>query len=161
MKTQIFNGALLTLHVVGLVLMAGSTLMDYVTFKTFWKLTDLGDNRSLGLLPLMARYGTFVRTGAALLILTGVSMLILSTHLLQHSWFKIKLVLVALLIMNGILVGNKQGSKLRKIIADNGADLIHQAAPVKSVLNSFYLIQLTLFFAIILFSVMKPGETQQ
>lgn len=161
MKTQIFNGALLTLHVVGLVLMAGSTLMDYVTFKTFWKLTDLGDNRSLGLLPLMARYGTFVRTGAALLILTGVSMLILSTHLLQHSWFKIKLALVALLIMNGILVGNKQGSKLRKIIADNGADLIHQAAPVKSVLNSFYLIQLTLFFAIILFSVMKPGETQQ
>jgi uncharacterized membrane protein len=156
MKTQIFLWALLALHLAGLVLMAGTTVIDYVTFKTFWKLADEGGNRFSGLLPLMARYGTFVRAGAALLILTGIGMLILSKDSWwQQSWFKIKMGLVALLIGNGIFIGNKQGSKLRKLIVDNGPDFIHQAKQVKSTLNNFYLIQLMIFFAIILISVVK------
>jgi len=156
MKTQIFLWALLTLHLSGLVLMAGTTVIDYVTFKTFLKLTDEGDNRFLGLLPLMARYGTFVRAGAALLVLSGIGMLILSKGFWwQQCWFKIKMGLVALLILNGILIGNKQGSKLRKIIADNGPDFINQVKHAKSTLNNFYLIQLMIFFAIILISIVK------
>ena len=155
MKTQFFIWALLALHLSGLVLMAGTTVIDYVTFKTFWKLTDEGDNRFLGLLPLMARYGTFVRTGVALLILSGIGMLILSKDIWwQQCWFKVKMGLVALLILNGIFIGNKQASKFRKIIADNGPDFINQAKHVKSTLNNFYLIQLMIFFAIILTSVL-------
>jgi len=162
MKTQIFLWALLALHLSGLVLMAGTTVIDYVTFKTFWKLTDAGDNRSLGLLPLMARYGTFVRAGGVLLILSGIGMLILSKDLWwQQCWFKIKMGLVALLILNGNFIGNKQGSKFRKIIADNGPDLIDQAKHVKSALNNFYLIQLMLFFAIILISIVKFDQCHQ
>jgi hypothetical protein len=61
-------------------------------------------------------------------------MLILSKDLWwQQWWFKIKMALVALLILNGILIGNKQGSKLRKLIADNGHDFIHRATHVKSI----------------------------
>ena len=156
MKTQIMLRLLLVVHLAGLVLMAGTTVIDYVTFKTFWKLTDEGENRPLGLLPLMARYGTFVRTGAALLIVTGTGMLILSKdYWWQQSWFKIKMGLVALLILNGIFIGNKQGSRLRKIIADNGPDFVQQATQVRSSLNNFYLIQLMLFFAIILVSIVR------
>lgn len=159
MKTQIFLWVLLALHLAGLVLMAGTTVIDYITFKTFWKLTDEGENRSLGLLPLMARYGTFVRAGAALLISTGTGILILSKDVWwQQCWFKIKMGLVALLILNGILIGNKQGSKLRKIIADHGPDFINQAKHVKSSLNNFYLIQLLIFFAIILISIVKFNQ---
>jgi hypothetical protein len=73
MKTQISLRILLALHIAGLVIMAGTTLIDYFTFKTFWKFADQGDRRSLGLLPLMAKYGGLVRTGAAIIIFTGIA----------------------------------------------------------------------------------------
>src|SRR5882762_2001125 len=154
MRTQIFLRVLLALHISGLIIMAGTTVIDYVTFKTFWKLTDQGDNRSLGLIPLMSKYGGLVRTGAAIIILTGIGMLVLVKGVWwELLWFKIKMALVIVLILNGMFVGNRQGLKFRKILADNGPDLIQQTTDLRTNLNRFYIIQLGIFFAIILVSV--------
>jgi hypothetical protein len=73
----------------------------------------------------------------------------------EQLWFKIKLALVVLLIGNGVFVGNKQGLKFRKLFTDNSPDLIQQTADIGANLNRFYLMQLTLFFAIVLVSVIK------
>jgi len=153
MNAPLFMRILLALHIMGLVIMAGTTVIDYVTFKTFWKLALSGDRPS-GLLPLMARYGILVRTGGALLLITGIMMLVAGNGVWwQQIWFRIKMLLVVLLVLNGMFVGNKQGHQFREAIAQNAVDLIDRTTPIKNTLNLFYVVQLTLFLFIILVSV--------
>lgn len=148
---------LLALHLCGLVIMAGTTVIDYVTFKTFCNLTDAGDHRAQGLLPLMERYGGLVRTGTAILILTGIGMFIIKSNWWEETWFKIKIALVLLLVLNGMFVGNTLGMKFRKLITDGGM-LSQAVTKVSTNLNRFYLLQLLLFLLIIIISAIRPGQ---
>lgn len=154
MKMYLILRVILALHIAGFVIMAGTTTIDFFTFKTFWKFA--GDGKSLGLLPLMEKYGTFVRTGGITVLLTGVTMFLLTKGIWwSHSWFRIKMLLVALLVLNGILVGNKQGHQLREIVRQHPTDFIAHTTAVKATLHWFYLIQLTIFFSILLLTVVK------
>lgn len=148
---------LLALHLCGLVLMAGTTVIDYFTFKTFCSLTGSGDGRAQGLLSLMARYGGFVRTGAVMLILTGVLMFAINSSWWEQLWFKIKLALALLLVLNGIFSGNNLGLKFRKLALDN-AVFTQKGAEVSAQLNRFYVLQLILFALLIAVSVIRPAR---
>lgn len=146
MKRQFIIRGLMILHVIGIVIMAGTTLIDYLTFHTFWKLAGPGDDRSLGLLPLMAQYGAFIRTGAVMLMITGVALLVLQkTNWRRQFWFKIKLGLFFLLLLNGILVGNTQGHRFRQTVTAHAADFAEYTQELRKKLNIFYSVQLTLF----------------
>ena len=155
MKTYLILRTLLALHIAGLVIMAGATVTDYLTFKTFWKFADHGDNRALSLLPLMAKYGGLVRTGAAILFLTGTGLLVMEGAWWEQLWFKVKMALVILLVLNGVFIGNKQGHKFREMIAGNAPDFIQRTTDIRGTLNRFYIIQLAIFFIIILVSAIK------
>jgi len=146
---------LLALHLCGLVLMAGTTVIDYFTFKTFCNLAGSGDSRAQGLLTVMARYGGLVRTGAVLLILTGVLMFAINSSWWEELWFKTKLALALLLVLNGIFVGNSLGLKFRKL-ALNNAVFAQQGDAVCTQLNRFYVLQLILFALLIAISVIRP-----
>jgi hypothetical protein len=147
---------LLALHLSGLVIMAGTTVVDYITYRTFWKSADRGDKNAAGLLPIMERYGGVVRTGAAVLVLTGIGMMILVKGVWgEQLWFRIKMGLVVILVLNGILAGNKQGGKLRQMIAAGSPDFLQQTAGIRARLNRFYLVQLAVFLLIIFISVLK------
>jgi hypothetical protein len=155
MKTYVIFRVLLALHITGIVIMAGTTMIDYLTFKTFWKFADQGDSRSLSLIPLMAKYGALIRTGAGTIILTGIMMLLLEKSAWWGALFKIKMVLFVLLVLNGLLVGNKQGHQLREIVSVHSADFIQHTISIRESMNRFYPLQLTLFFLIILISVIR------
>lgn len=155
MKMYFILRVLLALHITGIVIMAGTTMIDYLTFKTFWKFADQGDNRSLSLIPLMAKYGAFIRTGAGTMLLTGITMLILERSVWWDTGFKIKMVLVVLLVLNGLLVGNKQGHQLRDAVTLHSADFIQYTVSIRESMSRFYPLQLTLFFLIILISVIR------
>lgn len=155
MKMYFILRVLLALHITGIVIMAGTTMIDYLTFKTFWKFADQGDGRSLSLIPLMAKYGAFIRTGAATILLTGITLLILERSAWRDTGFKIKMVLVVLLVLNGLLVGNKQGHQLRDTVTAHSADFIQHTASIRESMSRFYPLQLTLFFLIILVSVIR------
>jgi hypothetical protein len=155
MKIYLVFRVLLALHITGIIMMAGTTMIDYLTFKTFWKFADQGDSRALSLIPLMAKYGTLIRTGAGTLILTGIMMLILEKNAWWETSFKIKMGLVALLVLNGLLVGNKQGHKLREAVTAHSADFIQHTIGIRESMDRFYPLQLTLFFLIILISVIR------
>jgi NADH:ubiquinone oxidoreductase subunit 6 (subunit J) len=135
--------------------MAGTTVVDYFTFRFFCKLTDEGDSRALGLLPIMSKYGLLVRTGAGIIILTGVTMLLLSKGIWQQPWFKIKTALVICLFLNGIFAGKKQGLTFRHLMNENGSHVFPNIQAIKANLHIFYLLQLSLFLAIILISMVK------
>ena len=161
MRTQIFLRILLTLHITGIVIMAGTSFIDYFTFKLFWKFADQGDTRSLGLLPLMSRYGEFVRIGGVIIIVTGLIMLLLVKGAWwQQSWFKIKMALVALVVLNGILFGNRLGTKFREVVVNSNTDFILQTLDLRIQLNRFYILQLSLFFVVILVSVCKFNHSE-
>lgn len=148
---------LLALHIGGIVMMAGTTLIDYLTFNTFWQLADAGDARALGLVPLMARYGLFIRAGAATILLTGLVLLLISRGVSwAQPWFRAKLGLVAVLVLHGILVGNKQGHLLREIVMTHAPDFLAFTADVRSNMNFFYPLQLALFFLTIVASISRP-----
>ena len=156
---QFFFRLLLALHIIGIVVMTGTTVVDYMTFKIFCKLADQRPDRSVGLLPVMSKFGVLVRAGAGTIILTGIGLLVLSKDILQQPWFHLKLVLVTGLFLHGILVGNPHGMRFRSLVADNNGHLLQEIASERAILDRFYIVQLALFLIIILVSVIAPGST--
>ena len=154
---NLFFRTLLVLHLCGLTIMAGTTIVDYFTFKTFCKLANTGGNTGHGLLPIMSRYGELVRIGAAILLFSGLAMLVQEKGVWQENWFKIKIGLVVLLVLNGMFVGNNLGLKFRKMIADD-AGTAQQITAIKGNLNLFYLSQLAIFLLIIMVSIIRADR---
>lgn len=146
----------LVLHLTGLILMAGTTFVDYITFKTFWKQFALERGKSLGLLEATGKFSRLIGIGAALLILTGIGMMAITKGVFgEQLWFRIKFGLVIIIIANGLLNGRRLGVKLRRTVADGGVNATLQTESLRSRLNWFHLIQLVLFLAIIFLSVFK------
>ena len=156
MKAHLVLRILLAFHLTGLTIMAGTTIIDFFTFKTFFRLIDHNDSKALNLLPLMSGYGSFVRAGAAILILTGAGMFLIMRGIWwDQLWFKIKIALVLLLVLNGMLVGNKQGTRLRSMALEGFPDFIQHSVHIRANLDRFYITQLLLFFLIIFVSAIK------
>jgi uncharacterized membrane protein SirB2 len=146
---------LLTLHLTALVTMAGITLADYFCYGSFWKHFDQKE-RSAALLSLTDSFRRVAGIGAALLILTGFGMMALTHGVFgEQLWFRIKFGLVIVLIVNALLVGRRQASKLRKLVNASGHLLLAEAQAIKTGLNYFYIVQLSLFILIIFLSIFK------
>ena len=142
---------LLVVHLTGLALMAGTTVADTVTFRFFSKSFEKEREQSLNLLALMEQLEALLGIGAALLILSGTGLLIITHGAFVHQiWFKIKLALILTLILNGFIVGGRQKSKLKRV-----TNTYEQTKAAISNIKTFYLVQTGLFLSIILLSVFK------
>jgi uncharacterized membrane protein len=146
----------LTLHLTALTVMAGTTLIDYIAYQTFWKLFDQKNEVPVDLLQLMNKLPRFLGIGAAVIITTGIGMMVLTHGVYgEQLWFRIKFALVVLIILNGLLVGRGQGMKLRKLLNEDIADVTGEIGRVRVTLNRFHIMQLTMFLSIIFLSVFK------
>jgi hypothetical protein len=148
----------LVLHLTGLTLMAGTTVAEFITFRNFAKIYDSERQRSLSLLELLEKLSMLLGLGAALLILSGIGLFTVTGGAFAHQiWFKIKLTLILVLILNGFLVGSSQELKLKNIINANGTDYDGQIKwPILNI-KIFYLVQMGIFFVIMILSVFKFG----
>ena len=156
MATQILFQVLLILHLTGLTLMVGTTVTDYIVFRVFLKSLDKDKERSLNLLDLRKKLSILLGIGAALLILSGTGLFIITDGLFIHQiWFKIKLFLVLALILNGFLVGTRQELKLKNIISENESKRSKQTNKAIFNLKIFYMMQMSIFFVVIFLSVFK------
>lgn len=148
--------SLLSFHLMGLVVMAGTTFIDFITHRTFWKIYDVEKQPSKNLLQLMSRFSRLAGIGAAVIILTGFGMMAVTRGAFgEQFWFRIKFILVIILVLNAVLVGRIQGLKLRRLAADPGLASDEGIRLLKSRLNRFYLSQMILFIIIIILSVFK------
>ncbi|MGF7080997.1 hypothetical protein [Mucilaginibacter sp. UYCu711] len=146
----------LTLHLAALIVMAGTTLIDYIAYQTFWKLFDQKKEVPTDLLQLMNKLPRLLGIGAAVIITTGIGMMALTNGVFgEQLWFRIKFGLVVLIILNGLLAGRGQGIKLRKLLNEDIADVTGQISRVRVNLSRFHLMQLAMFLAIIFLSVFK------
>lgn len=151
-----FYHVFLTLHLAALTVMAGTTLIDFITYQIFWKLLDQKKEASTDLLQLMNRLPRLLGIGAAVIITTGMGMMVLTHGVYgEQLWFRIKFGLVIVLILNGLLVGRRQGMRLRKLLKDDTADITGGISKVRRNLSRFHLMQLAIFLTIIFLSVFK------
>ena len=145
----------LVLHLAALVLMAGTTLVDYLAYASFWKFAGEG-NRPEALLNMMARLPRVAGIGAAVLITSGIGMMAITHGVFgEQLWFRIKFGLVLLVILNSLLIGRRQGLKLRNLPAAGGLVFTAEVARIKSRIKTFHRLQLLLFLLIIFLSVFK------
>jgi uncharacterized membrane protein SirB2 len=148
---------LVAVHLMALVLMAGTTLIDFVTIRGFWKLSNSAQQeKALGLLEATTSFSRLTGTGAAFLIITGLLMMAVTKVVLgEQLWFRIKIALVIILLVNGLFVGRRQGQRLRKAVFQKGQVLSGQIAGVRKNLQRFYLGQFLIFILIIFLSISK------
>jgi uncharacterized membrane protein len=153
---MMISPAFLMLHLIALILLAGTTLIDFINNRTFWKLYENQQERASTILEASAKYARLTGIGAALLIVTGICMIALNHGWpARQLWFRIKMILVLLLIVNTIFNGRRLGIQLRKITNGNSPGVAGQAAKLKDKLQTFYLIQLGIFLIIIFLSAYK------
>jgi len=156
MNTLILMQGLLIMHLSGLTVLAGTTVADYVTFRTFSKQFKTLGEPSHSLLNLMSRLAIVLAIGGGLLLVSGVGLMAVTHGVFMHQlWFKIKLALILILVLNGFLIGNGQVAKLKKGLKQSSAlkDQLVKGTIVR--LNIFYLLQLAIFLFIIILAVFK------
>ena len=156
MYTQILRQLLLIMHLSGLILMVGTTVASFVTFRAFKNRFNIKSETSTGLLQLLSNLAPIKGIGGILLIISGIGLTYITGWVFLHMlWLQLKLSLILLLPLNEMLIGNKQLKKLKTAFFENNPD---SAAVIKMTvpkITRFYTIQLLLFLGIIVLAVLK------
>jgi len=146
----------LLFHLIGFMLFAGATVADFVAFRQFWKQYGPDKTKAAAMLQSMVKFPVLMRIGIITIVLTGIGMMAVTHGAFgEQLWFRIKFGLVIIIILNGVLVGRRQGVQLRKIAEENTHEAVEKVQKIRSNLSVFHTIQFTLFFIIVLLSVFK------
>ena len=147
--------------------MAGTTLVEYLFTKHFWKLYASDRSRAITFNENGFNFHLLVNIGIIFLILSGVSMLLIFQGVFaKQSWFQIKIGLIIIIAINGVVVGRRQDMKLKRLISVEKLNFHQDHSPgqedrkedlmkVKNRLGLFYISQLCMFLIIFTLSVFK------
>lgn len=162
----LFQIALIT-HIVGITLMAGTTLVEYLLTKHFWKLYANDRSRAISSNEDGFNFHLLVDIGVIFLILSGVTMLVIFQGVFaKQIWFQIKIGLIVIIAINGSVVGRRQDMKLKRLLSLERLNFHQDGSPgqenrnedllkVKNRLDLFYTSQLLMFLTIFTLSVFK------
>lgn len=143
----------LVAHLVGLALMAGTTVSELLVFRTFSGRFEREGVVSSGLVDLAARFPALLGIGAATLILSGIGLFVITHGAFTFQlWFQVKMLLIAGLALNGFITGGRYERRLKDGIKVNESVQIKSAAIG---LQRFCLMQIGLFLLIIILAVFK------
>jgi|SRR6218665_529783 len=157
MSTLLLYHTALVAHILGLSMMGGATLVEYVSFRQFWKILSLQKQSAPGIQEIIARFSPLIRIGIALLVISGLGMMVLTRGVFgEQLWFRIKFALVIIIIINIVFVRRRLGSQLRQQLAlDTSGDNVDGFLMIKRNLRMFHIAQLSLFLIIFILSVFK------
>ena len=158
MSTQVILKSMLVLHFIALALAIGITLANAVAFRQFWKLYDRNKAHGLSAFRAITKLQVFGILGLMLLILTGIAMLwLFQWTLVALLWFRIKLLFVLLLFVNGFTLGRTTTMKLQVLISEERDfdKLQPETIRLRKNLRIFQLTQLCLFTIIIILAVFR------
>ncbi|TDW97219.1 hypothetical protein [Dinghuibacter silviterrae] len=152
--SSVLYSTFLTLHIAGFTLLGGILLADFVAFSRFWKVWDRDPAQALLTRQITAGFPPLIRIGAAVLILAGIGMMALTHGIFgEQTWFRIKIVLVVLIIITGIIGGRLQGVQLKKLLdADSTAKT---PAVLRARIRFFHIVQITLVMGVFLLSAFR------
>lgn len=155
MNFQTLLNLYLVLHITGFTIMAGAVLADFSISARLNKYLSTDKGRALILLEASAGLAPLIGAGTLLLILTGTGMVIeLKSAVTQALWFRVKLPLVLLVVLNGAVLARPATLRLKKLLLDGnaGSDSID---PIRNRRRAIYILQLLLFVAIFILSIFK------
>lgn len=166
MSFQLILGSLLVLHLVGIILMAGLTLFHFFTLSSLNRYLLTDQARALSLIDEFIRLSPWIGIGGMLIILSGTGMVLeLKEGVTQALWFKCKMPLVAIMVLNGAWLAKRFSHQLQHLMepARTGAlvnpptgrteQLAIKQAQFK--LRLIYTIQVLLILAIFTLSIFK------
>jgi hypothetical protein len=168
MNFQTLLNLYLVLHITGFTLLAGSEFADLSISTRLGKYLSTDKRRALILLEASTGLAPLIAIGGVLLILTGTGMAIeLKGAVTQALWFKVKMPLVLLLVLNGTVMARPNGLRLRKLLLDatagnDGGQISERVArsddsigQLRNRRRAIYLFQLLLIIAIFVLSIFK------
>ncbi|SIO49410.1 hypothetical protein [Chitinophaga niabensis] len=148
---MLFNTSL-WLHIIGISLMAGVTVADFVLTRKFWALYAHNPQEGILVRRVSNKLPVLIIAGTALILLSGVGMMIATRGVFDtFLWFRIKMGMVLLVILNAIIFGRRQNAKLNKLLLQETPAL----SGIRKNLNTFHITQLVLFAIIYLLSTFK------
>jgi hypothetical protein len=154
MNTNTLYQSFLTTHLIGFVLFVGTVIIDFIVVRLLWKQYDDDPAKAKAVSQVISQILLVNRIGALLVIFAGIGMMTIVHGVYgEQLWMRIKIGLVAIAALNGIIVRRRQSIKLQIGLEDPHAKT--SLLKVKSSLNLFHSVQLTICFAIILLSVFK------
>ena len=146
----------LVFHLAALAVMAGATLINYIGFRTLWKLAPLQGEQAVGVLLFLSKFGRFIGIGAAVLVTSGLGMMVLTKGVYgEQLWFRIKFAIVVLIVANIIVFRRRIALKLQRLVENDRAALSGDLSDYEAHTRNFHVLQLLLFLAIIILSVFK------
>jgi hypothetical protein len=146
----------LVLHITGFTLMAGTIAADFAITRSLGKYLLNDRIKALGMLDSAAIFPRLIGIGGLLLLLSGIGMVIVFKGVIARMlWFRIKMILVVLVALNGSLVMRKQGNRMRLLLGDNKAGTNGQLLSLNRTRSVFYVIELLLFLLIFILSIFQ------
>ena len=150
----------LVLHITGIALMVGGAVAAFVLQGQLWKLILSDKDRARFFTKASSRLNRVQMAGGVLIIAGGVMMMTaLHGVVMSAFWFRIKLVLLGLIILNAVITLRPAGKKLRRLLAAGVPVLVEEEMMVSLVrgrMRLFYLLQFLFFLLIFILSVFQP-----
>ncbi|MES2130814.1 MAG: hypothetical protein V4506_00610 [Bacteroidota bacterium] len=156
MDKTIYNIALVV-HIIGITIMAGATLIDFVTFQRFWKILPSNKASCLVLADFLYRLQRFLGIGMLIIISSGIGMMVFLHQVWgQQIWFRVKFGILILIIINGLAIRRRLGNKLKKLLADETRlDNTLALSKLKGNITLGHIFQILFFVVIYILSVFK------
>ncbi|MEH6305896.1 hypothetical protein RYH73_09605 [Olivibacter sp. CPCC 100613] len=156
MSVTLYNSALV-LHIIGITVMAGTTFIDFITTQAFYRLYSSNRSESFVLENYLQKLQRFLGIGMLLLLISGITMMV-KLHELWGAqlWFRIKMVLLLIIIFNGLGLRRRLGNELRRWMTDNTSVATKEQRP-RAIRNLTWVqvIQLILFLVVFVLSAFK------
>jgi hypothetical protein len=154
MNTQTLLQLLLVLHITGFATMAGTVAADITIYRRLSKYLVADQGRALTMLDSSASFPVLIGISAAIILLTGFGMVSIIPAFTGMVWFRIKMVLVLCIIINGAIVGRRLGNKLKGLLNSSITNNV-EIGMLKNRMSIMYLVQVLLFLAVFTLSVFK------
>ncbi|WP_316811085.1 hypothetical protein [Pedobacter heparinus] len=157
MSTALYQAALVT-HVAGITIMAGTTFIDYITFRIFCGSYQSDQAKGIVLESLLNKLQRYMGIGMLVILVSGVMMMI-KLHEVWGAqlWFRTKIGILLIIIINGLGLRRIAGSKLKKAIINNSSTTLQPEVfnRIRRNFTAIQLIQLLLFIIIFVLSIFK------
>jgi len=156
MTSQTILQLLLTLHITGFTMMAGPIIADFSVRRRLNRYLAGDKPRAMAMLDTTAGFPRLIGIGALLLVTTGIGMVVLLKGVVvQMLWFRIKMILVVLVGVNGSVVPRQNAAKLKLLLAENAPASDDRIGVLKDRMSLFHTIQFLLFLTIFVLSVFR------
>ncbi|HLZ85778.1 MAG TPA: hypothetical protein VKQ52_01005 [Puia sp.] len=156
MTQQTFLNLDLVLHITGFTMMAGIILADFAVSRRLNRYLITDKPRAVSIMESVAGFPRLIGIGGAILLVTGIAMVVVFKGVVaQMLWFKIKMVIVLLVALNGSVVLRRNSNRLKLMLQSNDDRQNGNILALKQRLGVYHGIELLLFLVIFVLSIFR------